>query len=88
MKNDIRQIISAHPKVKKNILKKNYFNDYINKINNNAIIIPYYDSSYLKGFVAYYANDVLKQDAFLTIIIIHKNYQGKVWVNYYLRHQF
>lgn len=77
MKNDIKQIISEHPHIKKSISEKSNFPDYIEKIMSNAVIIPYYSKSYLRGFIAYYANDVLKQDAYLTIIIIDKKIQGE-----------
>jgi ribosomal protein S18 acetylase RimI-like enzyme len=75
MKKDIKQIISKQPLVKNIISGKNSIDEYIDKIMNNATIIPYYSCSYLEGLVAYYANDVLKKDAYLTLIIIDKKKQ-------------
>lgn len=50
---------------------------YINKIILYSTIIPYYVNGNLKGIISYYNNDIKKENSFLTLILISKDYQGQ-----------
>lgn len=73
MKSDLKNIIVSQEDVVEQLVIKHDVDEYVLKLYENATIIPYYSGSFLKGFIAYYANDILKENAFLTIIIIDKN---------------
>lgn len=77
MKDAIKQMVLRQPHIKKTILINSSIDTYIDKIFNFSTIIPYYNSSCLKGFIAYYSNDVLNKDAYLTMLIINKKNKGE-----------
>lgn len=74
---DVKKLIEKHNDVSDGVYIKTDIDDYILKLANYATILPYYNNSRLKGFIAYYANDILKQDAYLTMIIIDKEARGE-----------
>ena len=74
---DIKFLIEKHNDVSEGVIIKIGINDYILKIANFATVIPYYNNSNLKGFIAYYANDKLKKNAYLTMIIIDNESRGE-----------
>lgn len=76
MMNDCRELILKHNDPKEGIYILYDIDFYIEKIQKNAVIQTYYDENQLKGFIAYYANDLLK-NAYLTMILIDKVDQGK-----------
>ena len=49
---------------------------YVDKIIKHSTIVPYFLLGELKGFISYYNNDEIKKNAFLTMILISKEYQG------------
>ncbi|MDO4763879.1 MAG: GNAT family N-acetyltransferase [Flavobacteriaceae bacterium] len=49
---------------------------YVDKILSNAVVIPFYES-FLKGIVAFYANDERKENAFLSLILVAPKAQGQ-----------
>ena len=50
---------------------------YVEKICMHSTIIPYYVSNEMKGVVSYYNNDSEGEKAFLTLLLIKEDYQGK-----------
>jgi ribosomal protein S18 acetylase RimI-like enzyme len=73
---DVRKLIKTHNDVSDGVLIKMDVDDYVNKIVKFAIIINYYTDSKLTGFIAYYANDGLKKNAYLTLILIDNSFRG------------
>lgn|SRR5690606_14804615 len=51
--------------------------EYVAKIYENSTIIPYVMQSSLKGFISYYNNDPTKTNAFLTMLFVSDQHQGK-----------
>lgn len=77
MKDDLRDLIYSQEQLAKSIQKKIDVEEYISKLTSFATIIPFYSCSVLKAFVAYYSNDELKQNAFLTLIVVEENSRGE-----------
>lgn len=77
MKQDLKKLIESQKDISDIILSKTSLDDYINKIIEFATIIPYYNDTLMKGFIAYYSNDVLKKNAYLTLIAVHEGYHGE-----------
>lgn len=50
---------------------------YVDKIINFSTIIPYFKEGKLMAFISYYNNDPLKDNSFLTMILVSKEFQGK-----------
>ncbi|MAP80966.1 MAG: hypothetical protein CL526_07735 [Aequorivita sp.] len=51
--------------------------EYVDKLLKYATIVPYFSQGVLMGFISYYNNDEFKKNAFLTMILVSKDYQGK-----------
>jgi ribosomal-protein-alanine N-acetyltransferase len=51
--------------------------EYVDKISNHSTILPFIEEGRLQGFISYYNNDPDKENAFLTLIAIHPDFQGK-----------
>lgn len=51
--------------------------EYVEKICQKSTIIPYFVNGNLKGMISYYNNDPNGVCAFLTLILIAEDYQGK-----------
>ena len=49
---------------------------YVDKILQNATVVPYYRSNALEGFIAYYSNDPKGYFSFLTMILVSTDAQG------------
>lgn len=77
MKEDLKQIIFSQNEIAETIQKQYDIDQYVDKIVEFATVIPYYNASFLNGFIAFYANDTLKNDAFLTILIIDRRCKGQ-----------
>jgi ribosomal protein S18 acetylase RimI-like enzyme len=73
---DIKKLLKTNNNMSDGVLIKSDINEYIIKLTKNAIIIPYYSESDLKGFIAYCANDLSRQDGYLSMIIIDKTARG------------
>lgn len=50
---------------------------YVDKIINFSTVIPYFKEGKLMAFISYYNNDSLKDNSFLTMILVAKEFQGK-----------
>lgn len=77
MKSDLKKIIVSQDDVFKQIVKRHDLDEYVLKLYEYATIFTYYQGSFLRGFIAYYSNDTLKENAFLTIMIIDENSRGE-----------
>jgi ribosomal-protein-alanine N-acetyltransferase len=77
MKDDLRDLIYSQKQLVQSIQKKLNIEEYIFKLTSFATIIPFYTGTVLNAFIAYYSNDELKQNAFLTIIVVDKNSRGE-----------
>lgn len=77
MKTDLTKILEAHNDNENGILISIPIDEYVNKITQFATIIPYWVCGDLKGFIAYYNNDESKELAFLTMILICRDFQGR-----------
>jgi ribosomal protein S18 acetylase RimI-like enzyme len=74
---EIKKLIVSNNATKKGIQITCDIDEYVSKIHNYATILPYYSASQLKGFIAYYSNDVSQNTAYLTMIIIDAAFQGE-----------
>lgn len=77
MKTDLIKILDSHNDTENGILISIPIDEYVNKITQFATIIPYWVFGDLKGFIAYYNNDESKELAFLTMILIRRDFQGR-----------
>src|SRR5947208_31338 len=50
--------------------------NYIEKICKYAVLIPFYKEGIIKAFIAFYANDVEKKTAFLSMICVDEELSG------------
>ncbi|MBM3430572.1 MAG: GNAT family N-acetyltransferase [Bacteroidetes bacterium] len=75
MKDEIYNLISSHNNLIDGIYIPHDLDVYVEKLVNKAIILTYHDACELKGFVAFYANNP-NGEAFLSMILVHKNSQG------------
>lgn len=73
---DIRKLIISHNNIEDGVQINCDIDEYVSKIYNKATILPYYSESKLKGFIAYYSNDISKKNAYLTMIIVDRVSQG------------
>jgi ribosomal protein S18 acetylase RimI-like enzyme len=73
---DIKKLIETYNDVSEGVLIKIEVEDYVKKIAENAVVLNYYKNSNLIGFIAYYANDSSKKNAFLTMLMIDKSSRG------------
>lgn len=67
---DIKRIIISNNTVDDNLLIKKDVEQYVLKLFKHATILTYYSKSKLIGFIAYYSNDILNKNAYLTLILI------------------
>lgn len=74
---DVENLILSHNNLSGKSLVKGDIDEYVLKLSKYATIIPYYVSSNLKGFIAYYCNDLLKNTAYLTLIVIEEGSRGQ-----------
>lgn len=77
MKDDITNLINDNNSVENGISISTSVNVYVDKIIAHSTLIPFYVKGSLNGIISYYDNDKSKQNAFLTLILISKNYQGR-----------
>lgn len=52
-------------------------NQYVDKLLKNAVIITIIEENELKGIIAYYVNNVIEKEAFLSMLLINRGYQNK-----------
>lgn len=77
MKTDLIKILDSHNDTENGILISIPIEEYVTKITQFATVIPYWVCGDLKGFIAYYNNDESKELAFLTMILIRRDFQGR-----------
>lgn len=77
MKTDLIKILDSHNDTENGILISIPIDEYVDKITQFATVIPYWVCGDLKGFIAYYNNDESKELAFLTMILIRRDFQGR-----------
>lgn len=75
MKTKIINLIAQHNHDEKGIHTIDNIEEYVDKLMNNAIVIPFFEQNILKGMIAYYANDPAKEKAFLSLILIAEEFQ-------------
>ena len=51
--------------------------NYVNKIKNKAELIPHIVEGVCVGFIAFYANDEAKENAFITMVMIRSDMRGR-----------
>ncbi|GEM_PF-3283574 len=74
MKEEIKKIISSiHPSA----IRINDVDQYITKIIQFSTIISITENEKLSGFISYYNNDIQKEEAFLSLLAIDPDCQGK-----------
>lgn len=77
MKEEIIQLIAQNNSVDRGLYIGGSLVDYVDKIFALSTIIPYYDKGELLAFISYYNNDELKQNSFLTLILVGEKHQGR-----------
>lgn len=76
MKNEIFKLLHKYNKPEKGLFINMELSKYISKIYENAVILTYHDKE-LKAFIAFYANDITLENAYLTLILVDKSMQGQ-----------
>ncbi|MFT5592930.1 MAG: ribosomal-protein-alanine N-acetyltransferase [Oceanicoccus sp.] len=51
-------------------------NSYIRKLKTRAEFVTHYTNGVLSGFIAFYCNDPGKQSAFITLVLLARDYRG------------
>jgi ribosomal protein S18 acetylase RimI-like enzyme len=74
---DIKNLILSHNDVNDGVLINYNIDEFVLKLGKYATILTYYSKSQLKGFIAYYSNDIINRNAYLTMIIIDKGNRGE-----------
>lgn len=74
IEHEIKNLISLAGSAIVNILD---IDSYIQKMLTYSSLISIIEHGKLQGFISYYNNDPDKENAFLTLIAIHPDYQGK-----------
>ncbi len=77
MKEELVKLLKNNNSKEDGIWLSDSIEEYVNKIYTYSTIIPYFICGNLKGFISYYNNDKSKESAYLTMIVISKDYQGK-----------
>lgn len=77
MKSCLIKLIQEHNTPEKGILTIENVENYVNKLLENAEVIPYYSERRIKAFIAFYANAPKKDKAFLTLILVSQEMQGR-----------
>ncbi len=74
---DVKNLITVSNDINDGVIINSDIDEYILKLAKFSTIIPYYSNCKLKGFIAYYANDELRKEAYLSMIIIDKFSRGE-----------
>jgi [ribosomal protein S18]-alanine N-acetyltransferase len=77
MKEQMKDLLLRQNDEQDGILVSISIEDYLNKIISNATIASYTITGKIAGFMAYYNNDPIKKNAFLTMLLVDKVHQGK-----------
>jgi ribosomal protein S18 acetylase RimI-like enzyme len=77
MKQDLFNLISSHNNELDGLSIDSDLNEYIEKLFVNAKIITVHENGALNGFIAYYKNDIINKNAFLTLILVDKQISKK-----------
>lgn len=77
MKVEILKLLQAHNNVANGIIIPIAIKEYVDKIIQYATVVPFWSQGHLEGFIAYYGNDEAMEYAFLTMILISKDFQGR-----------
>lgn len=80
MKNSLINLINKYNEPHEGLLIDNKVDVYAQKLLDNAIILTYYDKK-LIAFIAFYANDFISKNAFLSLILVDKSLRGKKIAN-------
>lgn len=77
MKQELIQILNDHNSKGDGIYIPTDIEKYVEKLLNNATIVPYIENNSIQAFIAYYKNDHLLENSFLTMLLVSKKVQGK-----------
>jgi [ribosomal protein S18]-alanine N-acetyltransferase len=77
MKQSIINIISENYDLMKRFVTADRLESYVEKIQANAQIDPYFTAEKMVGFIAYYCNDPQRELAFLTMLCVDLKYSGQ-----------
>ncbi|MGB4205607.1 MAG: GNAT family N-acetyltransferase [Bacteroidales bacterium] len=77
MKDELIKLLSSHNSADNGIFIPVKLEDYVEKIIENAQIISLSEKGRVIAFIAYYNNDLNKKDAYLTMILVDKEYQSR-----------
>lgn len=76
--NQIEDMIREEQKLKgKDFIDVGNLNNYIDKIKNKAELIAHIVEGVCVGFIAFYANDEAKENAFITMVMIRSDMRGR-----------
>ena len=76
--NQIEDMIREEQKLKgKDFIDVGNLNNYIDKIKNKAELIAHIIEGTCVGFIAFYANDEAKENAFITMVMIRSDMRGR-----------
>lgn len=77
MKEEIRRLLELNNSASDGIWIEVPIGDYVSKIYTKSTIIPFISEGDLKGFISFYCNDSDRKRAFLSMIIVAKDYRSK-----------
>lgn len=77
MKEQMIHLIKENNSIENGILTIENIPQYVEKILENADIIPFFSGQELLGFIAFYNNHPDKEVAFLSLILLSKEARGK-----------
>lgn len=77
MRQQLISLLKTHTSKQSGIFIPIPLEDYVDKIISLSTIVPYFIEGELKAFISYYKNNPEKTVAFLTMILVAKDYQGK-----------
>lgn len=79
---DLSEIIHAEQSRQQGRFINSDIDEYINKIYFQAELIPHYIQGDLAGLIAFYCNNQISKEAFITSIIVDPKYRGiKISIN-------
>ena len=76
MKDQIKSLLAKYIAEEHNIIGSNNLDDYTEKIFLNATILAHYEQGKLAGFIAYYNNHPSRESAFLTMLIVDRDFRS------------
>lgn len=76
MNSELINLIKKYNYPEKGLFIQSDLIEYVDKILMNAIIVTYYENG-LKAFIAFYCNDIINCNAYLSLLLLDDRVRGK-----------